>query len=560
MTIDKTETEIFDVIIVGAGPAGLSVASELSRLGRSVLLVDKNPDLEKNPCADSSNTFGEAGHRHHIQNVPTTLFPTSTTKSWFVPNDCFYEQLKVAGLTEENAAKLDKCRSENGVMRYLSKTFSGDKKDDPKKVDAKWNSMLFGEEDDKRDTGAGEAPVPLKDRYPFVKEYEILRHWRRTLEESEKGRIVFDLVYRNHMLIENGSLVKVRFFRNTPAADVDPHTAEQIDFTARLLLDASGHDSDVLKFCGVDTSDWYWWSVFGCIGRHKDGQILDTPDPDDDMRLAVGDFMLWQTFADSDLDKNAKLRDGRPVLEYEVIDKTTTFSLILFLRPQKVGADQMRAEYLDIIRKENDTAQFHADKMEIQEFKFGWYPSGHLNKSFAQDRVDFIGDSGLWTTPCGWGMGFILKNFPHYAASLNRLLEEDRLARKDLRGLVKWKNSRRGEFLLNTFATHFLSNGTAPQLDRFIDMFNPQSKKPHISPIVCERIFNLRAEFSDLVDSIRAASHRFSIFEVISIIPKGERFSSFAERLGAGLQYFREWIDKMRGIKKEPRGFRIYGD
>jgi succinate dehydrogenase/fumarate reductase flavoprotein subunit len=43
MSADKIET--FDVVVVGGGGAGLAAASEAARLGRRVVLLEKNPKL-----------------------------------------------------------------------------------------------------------------------------------------------------------------------------------------------------------------------------------------------------------------------------------------------------------------------------------------------------------------------------------------------------------------------------------------------------------------------------------------------------------------------------------
>lgn len=43
----KTETKIWDVIVVGGGPAGMTAAGRAAERGRSVLLIEKNPTLGK---------------------------------------------------------------------------------------------------------------------------------------------------------------------------------------------------------------------------------------------------------------------------------------------------------------------------------------------------------------------------------------------------------------------------------------------------------------------------------------------------------------------------------
>lgn len=521
----KHSDQVFDVLIVGSGPAGLSIATELAQRNWKVMVVDKK-------------TLGEKAH------IP---------KSWFVPWDCFYEKQN-SGKTPypHRDPDVEKCRLPAGVMRFLAKTCTSPNASDPTKADGQWESLLFGPHDDKTTT-----QVALEDRYPFVDEHAIMEHWHQKLLEAG-GHFGSRLIYRDHLVDKKNKRVKVRFFRNLSEKTDYADQAIAVDIEARLLLDASGSDSDILKHCNVEMPNLYWWSVFGAIGKHKPGQILSKPDPNNEMKLAIGDYMLWQTFADTNLNPNAKLSEGRPVFEYEVLDKDTSFSLILYLRKYKIGVDRMRTEFMDIIRHEDATKPFHSDTMDIKEYKYGWYPSGGLSRSYAEDHIDFVGDAGCWTTPCGWGMGFVLKNYSHYANGVDKLLRKNKLGKRHLRRLVNWKKAKRGEFLLNTFATHFLSNGTAKQLDTFIDMFNSRSDKPHLDPLICERLFTLRAEFKDLLSAAHVALRRFGVLEIISIIPKGERFTSALQILGVLLQYIREFFQSLVGIKPT-RGFRIFG-
>jgi len=43
--------EIFDVIIIGAGPAGLNAAKILGEAGKKVLILEKNPEIGPKICA-----------------------------------------------------------------------------------------------------------------------------------------------------------------------------------------------------------------------------------------------------------------------------------------------------------------------------------------------------------------------------------------------------------------------------------------------------------------------------------------------------------------------------
>ena len=43
----KNNEQIWDVVIIGGGPAGMMAAGRAAELGRSVLLLEKNPTLGK---------------------------------------------------------------------------------------------------------------------------------------------------------------------------------------------------------------------------------------------------------------------------------------------------------------------------------------------------------------------------------------------------------------------------------------------------------------------------------------------------------------------------------
>src|SRR3989338_3669861 len=41
------KTDIYDVVVIGGGPAGMMAAGRAAEKGRSVLLLEKNPGLDK---------------------------------------------------------------------------------------------------------------------------------------------------------------------------------------------------------------------------------------------------------------------------------------------------------------------------------------------------------------------------------------------------------------------------------------------------------------------------------------------------------------------------------
>ena len=213
---------IFDAIIVGGGPAGLAIASELSA-HHKVLVLEK----------------GEAG---------------TTDRFWFVPPD----------VLDEKTAPF----AYGGVTRFLTRTYSmqGD--------DLAWRARLFGP----------------NTAYPYIRDRELLTHWVGVVRDNG-SRIEDRCAYVSHTV---------------DAAGVDVASSRG-KFRGRLLIDCSGYDSPIVRRCGFDRSDFYWWSVYGAVGKHPRGIGS----------MQVGDYMMWQTFADTD---PGSLSDGKPVFEYEILD------------------------------------------------------------------------------------------------------------------------------------------------------------------------------------------------------------------------------------------------
>jgi flavin-dependent dehydrogenase len=510
--MEKTD---YDVIIVGAGPAGLSVASELSREAR-VLVVDKKPD-----------PYGEKVEYEDVENEVIINKPSRTTKAWFVPQDSVqcnkdlwarYVHYDTNGVLPEERAE-----AYGGVRRFLAKTFSDKKqeKDNPYGWNLCWKTKLFK-------------------AYPYVDENLIFNHWMDEITKNG-SKIHYEQSYMDHHITNNK--VKISFLRKKMEGRKCQSDTEVVTHTCRLLLDASGVNSEIMAYYEITPKKFYWWSVYGCIAKHKKGTIGKKPS--DKHRLIVGDYMLWQTFKDTNVNKDEAVRYGRPIFEYEIWDEETSFLLILYLRKEKISRDYMKAEFMNIIRNEASAADFH--DVDIKKFKYGWYPSGGLTLKTARDRVGFIGDTGSWTTPCGWGMGFIMRNYKAYAESLLPLLKNDRVDRRSLVGLVQLKQYQKTQFLMNKLATYFLANGTAKQLDTFINMFteNPGTslilwgkifKPKGVNPEICERMFTLRIRPQEIINCIWEVKKVFTWYEIYKIVPRGGHWSVFKDLVRLALE------------------------
>lgn len=411
----------YDVVVIGGGPAGLAIASELSRNWR-VLVVDK----------------GQAG---------------TTKRSWFVPPNVIDDEVRPF--------------TYGGVTRFLASTCTG--------ATANWRARQF-------------------ERYPYVDEKTILPHWVSVIEDNG-SEVLSQCEYRSHEVSAKG-------------VSIDTTRGK---FQARLLIDCSGYNSPIAKQYGISRAGYYWWSVYGAVGEHPNG--LDG--------MEVGDYMLWQTFADSTKDSKASLQQGRPIFEYEVLDPHTSFSLILYLRTEVVAREAMEPVYQHVIRKEASTAAFH--DMEIKELKYGWYPSASVSQELARERVIFAGDAACWTTPCGWGMTFILNNYRDFSAKLDAALRADTLGHVELAAIPHFRFRERSEIVLNSLITHFLSNAAAPLLDRFIELFNPNSKY-HVDPLYCEKVFTLDITTEEVRNMMGTVLKAFTLKELLSFLPLSQAY------------------------------------
>lgn len=405
----------------------------------------------------------------------------TTHRSWFVPRSAVEGNPDLQGFYF------------GGVTRFLGSTFSGG--------NAVWDARF-------------EKNTP----YPFIKETELLPHWVQMINGRDNGsKVLSPCSYLSHTIDAQGVTV----------------STSQGDFRGRMVIDCTGYNSAIAKQYDISREGYYWWSVYGAIGKHPGGV----------KGMQVGDYMLWQTFKDTNLDPDTPLQAGRPVFEYEILDENTSFSLILYLRRNRMTREEMKPVFDHIIREEEATSNFH--DMDIVEEKFGWYPSGSISQDFARDRVMFAGDSACWTTPCGWGMGFILTNYRGVCAKLSQALEDDTLDEATLSEIPKFRTRGKGEVALNAIVTHFLSNSPENMLDRFINMFNPVNKDIYLDPIYCEKIFTLDIEPEEVPLVLKAMLKAFSLKELWGIVPPDDYHTLLEAIVEMGEQ---ELIQEVRGL------------
>lgn len=89
------------------------------------------------------------------------------------------------------------------------------------------------------------------------------------------------------------------------------------------------------------------------------------------------------------------------------------------------------------------------------------------------------------------------------------------------------------------------------QLDQFIAVFRD------VDPLICERIFTLRAEPGDLVAFLRAARKRVAIVSLLRQMPAAERAYLMADAAQAAVQFGKERLMKRAGHEPE-RGFGVF--
>ncbi|MGR3220237.1 MAG: NAD(P)-binding protein [Candidatus Anammoxibacter sp.] len=487
---------LYDVLIVGGGPAGLSIGSGLAQ-NHKVLVIEKNEEIK-------------------------------TNRSWFCPPFV---------LDDVDAEIIEKCTN-GGISKFMTNTFGlrEYKTKGPlgiiKKTEDRnliWESKLF----------------PTR-KYPYIKEKEILKYFTNKIDNSGNGsKIIKGCSYLNYTIKDN--IVTVSTTKGV--------------FKSRMLIDASGHDSRIVKQVGINLDRYSWWSVYGSHYNIPD-------DLSDEIRekhhIKEGDYQLWQTFKDHPLEAlKASLNDGRAVLEYEIFPDNRCIIFILFLREHKMDKETMKDIFNNIMGNEDTTKIFK--KFIKKDEIYGWYPSdllnswlkiagGILNGSLApqlsEDRIAIVGDAGCWTTPCGWGMSFILNNYKRYSKNLSKLLEKDTLDKDSLNKLTEFDDDTNLQFLVDNFVTLLLSYLPADELDEFLLLLE------EIGYIYIEKVFSLVLDYDDAKSIVFRILYKYKVDFLKGILPKDNRsfiddlakFFKLVELLDLGDE-LRDGAGELVGIK-----------
>ncbi len=459
-----TNSNEYDVIILGSGPAGLSVASELSK-ELKVLLIDKKQTLEE------------------------------THKSWLIPD------MAISIGQAEDILPFMK----NGVQRFLADTYQS--------TDVQWQAHL---------------------KYHFAKEHELLSYWGGLVQQNGSD-VLLNCWYQDSFITQQGVVI----------------STSKGDFKAKLLIDASGGHSPIRCKYAL-TEDWYWWSVSGAIVEFPDG----LPEG-----MQVGDYQLWQTFRDTNINPDESLSHGRPVWEYEVLDEKSAFVFIFYLGKYRVPREDMHKVFTHVLRQEESTSDFHNTR--VTELKYGWYPSGGPHsQQLTGDRVAFIGSAGCWTSPCGWGVSFIVANYKPYARRLIDAVKKDELTQKHLNQMIHLSTRAKYQVLLDQIATHFLSFASASQLNEFIKLFDPNGPIGEAGPLMCEKLFTLTITESEAIHLLKAVIKGIGGKELAKNIPREDYLLlvelledsvevSVVDALNKGLKHIR----KNKRVFDEQSGF-----
>ncbi|TDT72561.1 flavin-dependent dehydrogenase [Hypnocyclicus thermotrophus] len=422
----------YDVIIIGGGPSGLSVGSELSKLGNKIAIIEKN-------------------------------IVGKTNRSWLIPGNVI--------------SKLDKDLQKyayNGVKRFLEYT---------PHLEIKW------------DTNPPWGNKKYK-CYPFIDQAGLLNHFKNIILENN-GELFENSICSDYIIKDTNVVVEIinKSYRK-----------EKIE--AKILIDASGYDSMIVKKENINRDNYYHWSVYGYDLEFDDTSKLKHPGNLGNMQ--IGDYMLWQAFKDSPIDKNTNLFQFRPIMEYEVLDEKRVFVFILFFSKNKVDKNTMKYIFNAILKNENSIKDFKNGK--ILKVRFGWYPSNEVSQKISKNRLAFIGDAGCWTIPAGWGMSFILNNYKNYAFKLNKLIKKDKLNKKNLDKIVSFNQRQKFEIVMDKLVLHFLSNAKPQLIDKFTQTIVDNFKGKTLETMFC-----LELEEKEVFKLFLVIIKKFTLKELFSI-------------------------------------------
>ena len=148
-----------------------------------------------------------------------------------------------------------------------------------------------------------------------------------------------------------------------------------------------------------------------------------------------------------------------------------------------------------------------------------------------RDRVVFVGSAGCWTSPCGWGMSYIIANYKKYAAHLGKAIQQDKLdqangvkrkslSKKSLASIVDLSARAKYQVLLDQVATHFLAFSTSNELNAFIRLFDPNGEMGDKGPLMCEKLFTLTITEKEASSMLGIIIKNIGIKSLIDGMPK----------------------------------------
>jgi|GEM_PF-3985793 len=392
---------IYDAIIVGAGPAGLSIGSELSK-DFNILVLEKNDNISTNKC-------------------------------WAV--------------LEKLVKKFNLERFvDNNAKISIYRTFDG---------------------------------VEVKRRSAFnitINSNKVLNYWADLITKN-KGKIIISCEFKD-------------FERSKDMIDIK--TSKGM-FRCRLLIDASGSDSRILKRYKL-LKEKYFWSVYGYLYRR--------------IRWNKDVLVALETTKRTDPNKKQKLRDF--LFYYPRTDKDVWIALwAIYDRP--LPADYMRREFNKTLSKSlyyNHVK--NGRKVLVSEGAIPLY----VLKQAALDNVLLVGDAGGWT-PFATGTGFnmILKKYRIISKKIKKALEENKLGSKELEKITTPTFDEENNILLH-------------KLIAFLDMYTDDKKFDDLTSminIMGERVYdkfvNMNLTTAEIIFNLRKFNKKFDIRYIINTIP-----------------------------------------